>query len=111
MYNIFNNTLFSLALENTRIDAAIDALRKAIDEGKCSYKAAQAYIVLDTEMFGYTYDKRKVKWARRYLKRHNISFDSLRLIAVQAADAAADMWKMCEDAVLDFFPSALRKFW
>jgi hypothetical protein len=106
MYNIF-----SLALENTRIDAAIDALRDAIDEGKCSYKAAKAYIILDTEMFGYTYDKRRVKWAKRYLKKHNVSFDSLRLIAVKAADEATDMWKMCEDAVLDFFPSALRRFW
>jgi hypothetical protein len=106
MYNIF-----SLALENTRIDAAIDALRDAIDEGKCSYKAAKAYIILDTKMFGYTYDKRRVKWAKRYLKKHNVSFDSLRLIAVKAADEATDMWKMCEDAVLDFFPSALRRFW
>lgn len=111
MYNIFNNTLFRLALEDTRTDAAIDALRKAIDEGKCSYKAAKAYIILDTEMFGYTYDKRKVKWARRYLKRQNVSFDSLRLIAVQAADAAADVWRMCEEAIFDFLPSALRKFW
>ena len=111
MFNIFDNTFFSLALENTRTDAAIDALRDAISEGKCSYKAAKAYIILDTDMFGYTYDKRKVKWARRYLKRHNVSFDSLRLIAVKAADEAADMWKMCEDAVLDFFPSALRRFW
>ena len=106
MYNIF-----SLALENTRIDAAIDALRDAIDEGKCSYKAAKAYIILDTEIFGYEYNKRRVKWAKRYLKKHNVSFDSLRLIAVKAADEATDVWKMCEDAVLDFFPSALRRFW
>jgi hypothetical protein len=110
MFNIFDNTFFSLALENTRTDAAIDALRDAISEGKCSYKAAKAYIILDTEMFGYTYDKRKVKWAKRYLKKHNVSFDSLRLIAAKAADEAADMCKMCENAVLDFFPSALRKF-
>ena len=106
MYNIF-----SLALEDARVDAAIYALRDAIDEGKCSYKAAKAYIILDTEIFGYEYNKRRIKWAKRYLKRHNVSFDSLRLIAVKAADEAADMWKMCEDAVLDFFPSALRKFW
>jgi hypothetical protein len=106
MYNIF-----SLALENTRIDAAIDALRDAIDEGKCSYKAAKAYIILDTEMFGYTYDKRRVKWAKRYLKKHNVSFDSLRLIAVKAADEATDVWKMFEDAVFDSLPSALRRFW
>ena len=111
MYNIFNNTLFNLALEDARIDAAINALRNEINEGKCSYKAAKAYIILDTEMFGHTYDKRKVKWARRYLKRHNVSFDSLRLIAVKAADAAADMWKMCEEAIFDFLPSVLRKFW
>lgn len=111
MYNIFNKTLFSLALEDARTDAAINALRNEINEGKYSYKAVTAYIILDTEMFGYTYDKRKVKWARRYLKRHNVSFDSLRLIAAKAADEATDMWKMCEDAVLDFFPSALRKFW
>lgn len=106
MYNIF-----SLALEDARVDAAIDALRDAIDEGKCSYKAAKAYIILDIEMFGYTYDKRRVKWAKRYLKRHNISFDSLRLIAVKAADEATDVWKMFEDAVLDSLPSALRRFW
>lgn len=106
MYNIF-----SLALEDARIDTAIYALRDAIDEGKCSYKAVKAYIILDTEIFGYTYDKRRVKWAKRYLKKHNVSFDSLRLIAVKAADEATDVWKMCEDAVLDFFPSALRRFW
>lgn len=106
MYNIF-----SLALENTRIDAAIDALRDAINEGKCSYKAAKAYIILDTEIFGYGYDKRRVKWAKRYLKKHNVSFDSLRLIAVKAADEATDVWKMFENAVLDSLPSALRKFW
>ena len=111
MFNIFDNTFFSLALENTRTDAAIDALREAISKGKCSYKAAKAYIILDTDMFGYTYDKRKVKWAKRYLKRHNVSFDSLRLVAVKAADEATDMWKMCEDVVLDFFPSVLRRFW
>jgi hypothetical protein len=111
MFNIFDNTFFSLALENTRTDAAIEALRDAISEGKCSYKAAKAYIILDTKMFGYTYDKRKVKWARRYLKRHNVSFDSLRLIAAKAADEATDVWKMFEDAVLDSLPSALRRFW
>ena len=103
MYNFYTDMI----LRDMRTDAAVDAIRDAINEGKCSYKAAKAYIILDEKMFGSTKDKRKVKWARKYLKKHNVSFDSLRLIAVKAAD----VWKMLENAVLNSLPSALRKFW
>ena len=100
MYSFYTD----MVLNDMRTDAAIDALREAIRNSKCSYKAAKAYIILDEEMFGPTKDKRKIRWAKRYLKKHNVSFDSLRLIAIKAADSVSDMWRMTEQALLEKVP-------
>ena len=46
MYNFYTDMI----LRDMRTDAAVDAIRDAINEGKCSYKAAKAYIILDEKM-------------------------------------------------------------
>ena len=100
MYNFYTDMI----LRDMRIDAAVDALRDGYQQGKYSYKAGVAYIILDEKMFGPTKDKRKIRWAKRYLKKHNVSFDSLRLIATKAADSVSDMWQMTEQALLEKVP-------
>lgn len=100
MYNFYTE----MVLRDMRIDAAVDAIRDEIQQGKYSYKAGMAYIILDEKMFGTTKDKRKIRWAKRYLKKHNVSFDSLRLIATKAADSVSDMWRMTEKTLLGKMP-------
>ena len=63
-------------------ESARETLQKLLNDGTYTYKALKAYITIDNT-FGKTTDKRKLRWAKRYLRKHNIKFEDIHSIVHQ----------------------------
>lgn len=71
-----------LMQQELQYESARETLQKLLNDGTYSYKALKAYITID-DTFGKTTDKRKLRWARRYLRKHNIKFKDIHSIVDQ----------------------------
>lgn len=68
-----------LMREELRWESAKRTFQKLQEDNTYSYKALKAYITLD-DTFGKTTDKRKLRWAKRYLRTHNVKFQDIKAI-------------------------------
>ena len=97
--------------QELRYESARETLQKLLNDGTYSYKALKAYITID-DTFGKTIDKRKLRWAKRYLRTHNIKFQDIQSIVDENWKKDSDLYREVSRVMYEKVPglSALMSY-
>ena len=92
-----------LMREKLRWEIAKRTFQKLQEDNTYSYKELKAYITLD-DTFGKTSDKRKLRWAKRYLRMHNIKFQDIKAILDAEWEEASKLYNEIGNAFNQAYP-------